>query len=117
MWPLFSRSNSEHLLFRSDRIRCSAARYWLRKPVLEPLEDRLAPSVALVVNSLIDNTDLDGVVTLREALLAANTNTTVGDAVHDGSGGIDTITFDPMVFSTPQTITLAMGELPVTDSV
>jgi CSLREA domain-containing protein len=84
---------------------------------LELLEDRLAPSVALVVNSLADNTDLDGVVTLREAILAANTNTTVGDAVHDGSGGIDTITFDPAVFATPQTITLTLGELPITDSV
>src|SRR5262245_37187923 len=83
MWPLFARPTSEHLLFRSDRVRCSAARRRLRKPVLEPLEDRLVPSVALVVNSLTDNTDLDGVVTLREALLAANTNTTVGDAVHD----------------------------------
>jgi CSLREA domain-containing protein len=84
---------------------------------LEGLETRLLPSVALVVNSLADNTDLDGVVTLREAILAANSNSTVGDAVPDGSGGIDTITFDPTVFATPQTITLALGELPITDSV
>jgi CSLREA domain-containing protein len=84
---------------------------------LELLEDRLAPSVTLVVNSLADNTHLDGVVTLREAIQSANTNTTVGDAVHDGSGGIDTITFDPTVFAAPQTITLTLGELPITDSV
>jgi CSLREA domain-containing protein len=83
---------------------------------LEGLETRLLPSVALVVNSLADNTDVDGVVTLREAIEAANANTTVGDAVHDGSGGIDTITFDPTVFATPQTITLTLGELPITDS-
>jgi CSLREA domain-containing protein len=82
---------------------------------LEGLETRLLPSVALVVNSLADNTAVDGKVTLREAIEAANTNGTVGDAVHDGSGGIDTIRFDPTVFATPQTITLTLGELPITD--
>src|SRR5262245_52845506 len=103
MWPLFTRPNSDRRPLRSNHVGRRSARLRLRKPELELLEDRLAPSVALVVNSLADNTDLDGTVTLREAILAANGNTTVGDAVHDGSGGIDTITFDPTVFATPQT--------------
>src|SRR5262249_55061249 len=84
---------------------------------LEALEDRLTPAVALLVTDPSDAVAADGVVTLREALLAANTNTTVGDAFHDGSGGVDAITFDHSVFARPQTITLTLGELSVTDSV
>jgi CSLREA domain-containing protein len=83
---------------------------------LESLETRLLPAVTLVINSLADNTNVDGLVTLREAIEAANANMTVGDAVHDGSGGIDTINFDPSVFAAPQTITLTLGELPISDS-
>src|SRR5262249_12800546 len=70
-----------------------------------------------LVTSPGDTVAPDGVVTLREALLAANTNTTVNEAVHDGSGGADRITFDTAgAFATPQTIRLA-GTLGVADSV
>lgn len=91
---------------------------WRFRPDLEALEDRLAPAVALLVTSPGDAVAPDGVVTLREALLAANNNSTVNEAVHDGSGGIDTIRFDTAgAFATPQTIVLGGAELAVTDSV
>src|SRR5262249_60014171 len=43
---------------------------------LEVLENRLAPAVTLLVTGPGDAVAPDGVVTLREALLAANTNMT-----------------------------------------
>ncbi|MGD1700197.1 Calx-beta domain-containing protein, partial [Dapis sp. BLCC M229] len=46
----------------------------------------------------------DGLVTLREAIAAANNDTTT-DLGETGSGA-DTIIFDPAVFGTPQTITI-----------
>jgi hypothetical protein len=73
--------------------------------------------MAFVVNSLADNTTHDGLITLREALLASNANATVGDAAYIGPGGPDGISFDPALFATPQTINLALGELPITDGV
>ena len=47
----------------------------------------------------------DGLVTLREALIAANTDGTT-DLGQTGSG-VDSIVFDATVFGSPQTITLA----------
>src|SRR5215831_3381732 len=85
---------------------------------LEVLEHRLAPAVTLLVTGPGDAVAADGVVTLREALLAANTNTTVNEAVHDGSGGTDRISFDTAgAFATPQTIRLGGTELTITDAV
>src|SRR5262245_30083971 len=85
---------------------------------LEALENRLAPAVTLLVTGPGDAVAPDGVVTLREALLAANTNTTVNEAAHDGSGGTDRITFDTAgAFATPQTIPLGGTALTITDSV
>ncbi|MEM6777462.1 MAG: ELWxxDGT repeat protein, partial [Planctomycetota bacterium] len=46
-----------------------------------------------VVDSLADNTTADGMLTLREAILAANTDTVVGDAA--AGSGADTIVFAP----------------------
>ncbi|MEX2170304.1 MAG: hypothetical protein WD851_13405 [Pirellulales bacterium] len=75
-----------------------------RRPRFEPLEARHMLAV-LVVNSTANNTPLgDGYVTLREAVAAANGNTTT-DLGHTGSGA-DTITFDPLVFDSQKTITL-----------
>src|SRR5262245_7582552 len=85
---------------------------------LEVLENRLAPAVTLLVTDPGDTVAPDGVVTLREALLAANTNVTVNEAVHDGSGGTDRILFDTAgAFATPQTIRLGGTELTITNSV
>jgi hypothetical protein len=64
-----------------------------RPPSLDSLEDRVAPAT-LVVNSLSDSTPAgDGWVSLREAIAAANNNSTT-DLGHTGSGA-DTIVFDP----------------------
>ena len=63
------------------------------------------PAGEYVVNSTADNVAVDGYVTLREAILAANSNTAVGDA-HAGSSS----TTDVIVFSSSlngQTINLA----------
>ena len=73
-----------------------------------------------VVNSLADVVAVDGVITLREALEAANTNTAVGDAPAGSPFGCDVITFAPELFTDgtnplPGTITLGKG-LSITDS-
>lgn len=63
---------------------------------VEPLEIRSLLS-AITVTSLEDNTLADGLVTLREAIQAANTDSSV-----DGStagNGADTIVFDASLFS------------------
>ena len=65
-----------------------------------------------IVNSLEDTVVADGKVTLREAIEAANTNTSVGDAPA-GIPGADTIDFDEGL--SEGTITLTSGELQITD--
>src|SRR5262245_35712603 len=87
---------------RSNRLREHGARRpfaekrpqtW--RPLLEILEGRLAPAV-LRVNSLLDNTiSGNGLVTLREAIIAANNDTTT-DLGETGSGA-DTIRLDSSI--------------------
>ncbi|MCI0379530.1 MAG: hypothetical protein L0215_18125 [Gemmataceae bacterium] len=84
-----------------------------RKLEVELLEDRLAPA-GIQVTSLDDNVIMDGQVTLREAIQAANTDTSV-DGSTQGDGA-DTITF-PLLFLTPQTINLALGSLALTTDI
>jgi len=60
----------------------------------------------ITVTSLIDNLFVDGEVTLREAIVAANTNLPAGDAPA-GDVGIDTIEFAAALSG--QTITLDRG--------
>lgn len=69
----------------------------------------------LVVTTLDDTVALDGFVSLREAILAINSNTTVGDAVAGPS--TDTIQFAPGLFDSPGVIELTGGELRITDAV
>ena len=74
----------------------------------------------LVVNSAADlPVDLsDGVVTLRDAIHAANTDTLVAPGAETGSGA-DTITFDGSVFNgvgDNSLIRLTEGELEITDA-
>jgi CSLREA domain-containing protein len=66
-----------------------------RRSQLEPLEARHMLAV-LTVNSTADNTTVDAFTTLREAIATANSDSAA-----------DTIVFDPAVFNTPKTITLA----------
>ncbi|MEM8641220.1 MAG: CHAT domain-containing protein, partial [Cyanobacteria bacterium P01_G01_bin.54] len=59
-------------------------------------------------------TDGDGTLNLREALYAANSDSTVEGQTGSGT---DMIRFDPGVFTGVQTITLANGELVISDDV
>ncbi len=72
------------------------------RPILEALEDRCVPSI--VVNNPTD-TAVAGETDLRQAIAQANTDE-----------GAETITFDPMVFSTRQTINLTGGQLELSDT-
>src|SRR5215472_13268940 len=71
------------------------------RPALEVLEDRWVPSI--VVNNPTD-TPVAGETDLRQAIAQAN-----------AAGGAETITFDPGVFASHQTITLMHGQLELTD--
>ena len=78
-----------------------------RRPLLEALEDRRLLAT-IVVNNPTD-TPVTGQTDLREALALAAT---------PAFPGADTIQFDPTLFSGgPQTITLTLGQLPVTAAV
>jgi hypothetical protein len=69
---------------------------------IEVLEDRCVPSTFTVMNTADSGTG-----SLRQAILDSNAATP----------GPNFINFDPTVFSTPQTITLATGEMLITTSV
>ncbi len=85
-----------------------------RRLGFEPLEDRRLLA-ALFVNSPLDNTIAgDGLVTLREAILAANNDTTT-ELGHKGSFA-DEITFD-FGHDGPETIMLTMGQLTINNNV
>jgi len=65
-------------------------------PTIEPLEDRaLLDGTSFLVDSLSDVIADDGVVTLREAIEAANTNAAVADAPAGSQWATDLIQFDP----------------------
>lgn len=116
-WKRLFRSAKSHPL-RSLR-RHSA------RTGLEVLEDRCVPAV-LTVNTNLDNTDADGLLSLREAVALVNESgdamAALGRDLDSGElgqvnttgpfGTDDTITFDPTVFATPQTITLGGTQLP-----
>ncbi len=112
-------------LYRTVYARMRALNARLADPracraLAEPLEGRVLLS-AYVVNSLADTIASDGVVTLREALEASNTNTAVTADVSAGSATqADTITFDLPALQAqagpgnPLVITLGGTELQIT---
>ena len=74
----------------------------LTSPNSATYDSRLSSAMSLsiggttyVVNSLEDNLLTDGLVTLREAIGAANANAAVGDAPAGSAAGADMITFAP----------------------
>src|SRR5262249_46400223 len=73
------------------------------RPAPEAPEDGCVPST-IVVNNPTD-IPVAGQTDLRQAIVQANT-----------SGGAETITFDPKVFATPQTIALTSGQLELSDT-
>jgi predicted outer membrane repeat protein len=98
---------------RRKQARCRRA----RRPRLESLEDR-SLLTAYVVDTIADDplataADTDGFVSLREAIQAANTNGTFGDAAAGDGGTADEITFAAAL--TGQTIVLGGAELAISD--
>lgn len=75
--------------------------------LLAAYRDTLA---TITVNSTADTIAADGATTLREAIIAINAGSDLNGVVATGDayGTNDTIVFDS-AFSTPQTITLALG--------
>jgi len=87
----------------------------------EFLETRVMPAV-ITVTSLTDaaTTVEDGLVTLREALEAANTNTSVDGSVAGSATETDVIVFDSAIAGTidsPATLVLAGEQLRISESV
>ncbi len=82
-----------------------------RRVLFEPLEDRRLLAT-IVVTSLADNMDVDGEVTLREAIHAANTNTSVDGSVAGEPGTV----INEIVFQSGLTGTIDLNgtELTVT---
>ncbi len=78
---------------------------------MEPLEQRMLLTMFLV-NTTADEVSNNGRVSLREALMAANSNSAVGDARAGRASG-DFIRFDRSLSG--RTIELSLGELPIND--
>ncbi|GIK62226.1 MAG: hypothetical protein BroJett018_00200 [Chloroflexota bacterium] len=55
---------------------------------------RVEAAATMTVTTTADTVAVDGQCSLREALQANNTNTTVNECIHDGTGGLDTINFN-----------------------
>src|SRR5438552_1325067 len=87
------------------------------RPILEFLEDRTVPTV-ITVTGTGDTIAVDGVVTLREALTAANRNAISGDAPagQAGPGIVDLIKFS-IPGTGVHTITPASALPTITDAV
>jgi CSLREA domain-containing protein len=93
------------------RKRRAAPRPWRA----EVLEARCLLSV-ITVTSLADNLAVDGKVTLREAIQAANTNASVDGSAAGQSSSQDKIVFQNGLVGTIK-LNPALGELLITDSV
>ena len=118
---IMSRMHRFDRLSRHRKIRNKKSPRHDRRLRIEPLEDRRMLAT-LIVNSAQDNvTSGDGLVTLREAIIAAN-NDTVTDLGLSGFGA-DTIRFAVNIgndpgddFATPRTILLQLGEFEITEA-
>lgn len=111
-------------LYRNVLLRMRNASARIRQPLchgpavdvhrLESLEPRLMLSgTTYVVDSALDVVASDGLVTLREAIDAANSNTAVHDAQAGSSTEMDHITFDASLDGIP--VVLGGTELLISD--
>ena len=78
---------------KSSRVS-SVTRKFAFRPRIESIEDRLLMAVITVTSTGDAINASDGVVTLREAITAANDNKNISDVVGVGAYGHDTIDFD-----------------------
>ena len=79
------------------------------------LEKRLALTTFIVTTASDNSSGVeDGFVSLREAIVAANTNAAFGDAPAGEADG-DLIRFDPSVYNT--TMSLSLGQISISDDV
>ena len=106
-----SLANSPKLRARSPKRRRRIA---TRRPRFEPLEERTLLATLNVDSPLDNNTPSDGQVTPREAIIAANANTST-DLGQTGSGA-DTIQFDSAVFAIQRIMQLVFAEMVITES-
>ncbi len=107
-----TNSTRQHRRRRAKSACRTLGRCLGRRLHVEQLEDRRMLAV-ITVTSLADNLFADGEVTLREAIVAANTNLAVGDAPA-GSVGADTIEFSAALSG--DTIILGGLELAITEA-
>jgi hypothetical protein len=109
------RIRKEQRFERSNRKAAKGNRY-VRRLSVEPLEFR-EMFATITVTSLLDNTTTDGLVTLREAIKAANTNASVDGSTAGSSSASDEIGFSPSLDVANPTImlNLALGELRIND--
>ncbi len=106
------------ILKRFKRPHCCAPRPHSPSQLL-PLEPRLLlTGTDFLVTSLLDNTDEDGQITLREAIIAANTNTALNaDTPAGSSTNTDVIRFaDALTSGGPATIQLSSILPDITDT-
>ncbi len=84
----------------------------------QPLESRQLLAT-FVVNTATDSASpvLDGLISLREAVIAANTNSAYGDAPAGSDSEMDFIEFSQQFANVHGTIRLRAGALPITDQV
>jgi CSLREA domain-containing protein len=82
---------------------------------LEALEDRCVPAVIVVTTAQDEVGGDDGKISLREAIMAANTNAAVFEAPA-GSAGLDTIRFAPDLAGKMINLNSELGPLTVTES-
>jgi serine/threonine protein kinase len=100
--------------YLADQLDWVACQVLWRETQLAEGQVSIDPKLAFNLNSNLDNTIAnDGLVTLREAIIHANWHN-MNEADPSKS---DTITFDPEVFGTPQTIILTDGQLWIADSI
>lgn len=88
-------------LFGSQNVRAAHA-----VPIAESAGHQAPDTPDTAATFIVFNADDSGSGSLRLALINAN-----------AAPGADTIVFEPAFFSTPRTITLTSGELPITDPV
>ncbi|MFN0054119.1 MAG: Calx-beta domain-containing protein, partial [Planctomycetales bacterium] len=101
--------------FRQSAVRRRplAGRGATTAPTAEVLETRTLLST-ITVTSLADNQTADGLVTLREALRAANTNASVDGSTAGQAGVQDVIVFQAGLVGT---ISLSQGQLEISETV